>query len=157
VSLPLAPAATSCYDSLRMSEPSPNPRRGAVAVIVRQGRLLVVRRSQWVEAPHTCCFPGGAIEGTESEQQALVRELDEELGLEVRPVRRLWQSLAPWNVLLYWWLAEMEADAVPKPNPAEVESVRWCTPQEMAALPDLLVSNRHFLEAFDRGEFDLPL
>lgn len=140
-----------------MSSFTADLRRGAVAVILRNRRLLVVRRSEWVEAPRTFCFPGGAIEGQETEQEALVRELREELGAAVLPVRRLWQSLTPWQVHLAWWLAELQPGALLKPDPAEVESVRWCTPQEMASLPELLSSNRHFLEALARGEIDLAI
>lgn len=49
-------------------------RRGAVAICVRDGRMLVIRRARSVVAPLTYCFPGGGIEGDESEQQALIRE-----------------------------------------------------------------------------------
>jgi hypothetical protein len=40
-------------------------------------------------------------------------------------------------------------------NPAEVESIHWMTPQEMAALPDLLDSNREFLRLIERNEIAL--
>ncbi|MBX7168827.1 MAG: NUDIX domain-containing protein [Pirellulales bacterium] len=128
-------------------------RRGAVAILVRQGRFLVIRRSQHVVAPGAYCFPGGGIEGDESEPAALVRELHEELGIVVRPVARVWESVTPWRVALAWWLAEWsdELHAL-APNPAEVESVHWLLPTEMAALPALLTSNREFLAALDRGE-----
>jgi 8-oxo-dGTP pyrophosphatase MutT (NUDIX family) len=132
-------------------------RRGAVAVIERQGALLVIRRSQTVVAPGAFCFPGGGIEAGESEPQALVRELQEELQVVVRPVRRLWSSVTPWRVELAWWQAELAADAVPVPAPAEVESVHWHTPGEIAGLPGLLESNLQFLAALERKEFDLGL
>ncbi|MES1213405.1 MAG: NUDIX domain-containing protein, partial [Singulisphaera sp.] len=56
-------------------------RRGAVGVIVRHERFLVIRRAEGIAAPGKFCFPGGGIEGEESEHQALVRELMEELGV----------------------------------------------------------------------------
>lgn len=129
--------------------------RGSVAVIVRRGRLLVIRRSQRVVAPGAFCFPGGGIQADESEQEALVRELREELGVAVRPQRRLWQSITPWRVELAWWLADLDPEAEPVPNPAEVESVHWVTPEELARLPDLLETNRQFLQALDCGAIDL--
>ena len=97
--------------------PDQTGRRGAVAVIVREGRLLVIRRSGSVVAPWKFCFPGGGIEGQESEEEALVRELREELGCEVTPCRRLWQNVTPWGVHLAWWLAELPPDVEPAPNP----------------------------------------
>jgi 8-oxo-dGTP diphosphatase len=54
----------------------------AAALIVREGQVLIGQRrpdqpmaSQWE-------FPGGKIEAGESAEQALVRELDEELGIQ---------------------------------------------------------------------------
>jgi len=132
-------------------------KRGAVAVIVRDGRLLVIRRSRFVVAPRTFCFPGGAIEGDESEQEALVREIREELGVAILAERRVWQSVTPWHVHLAWWLGRLEPDARIAANASEVESVHWYTPEEMAELPDLLESNRHFLAALASAEIDLAI
>lgn len=130
-------------------------RRGAVGVIVRDGALLVIRRSQRVVAPGAFCFPGGGIEPGESEPQALVRELQEELQVTVRPLRRIWRSVTPWQVELAWWQAVLPPDAVPSAAPAEVESIHWYTPGELAQLPGLLESNHHFLAALERKEFFL--
>lgn len=132
-------------------------RRGSVAVIVRGGRLLVIRRSQWVVAPGAFCFPGGGIQPDESDEEALVRELREELGVAVQPQRRLWTSISPRRVELAWWLARLDPDAEPVPNPAEVESVHWVTPEELARMPDLLETNRQFLQALASGEIELAL
>jgi 8-oxo-dGTP diphosphatase len=128
-------------------------RRGAVAVCLDEdGRMLVIRRARGVVAPGAYCFPGGGIEDGESEEDALRREFREEIDVTVRPLRRVWQSRTSWQVELAWWLAELEPGAVPVANPAEVESVHWLTPDEMAALPELLPSNREFLERVRRGE-----
>ncbi|HET6879164.1 MAG TPA: NUDIX domain-containing protein [Pirellulales bacterium] len=137
-----------------MSEASLN-RRGAVAVIRDAERLLVIRRSQNVVAPGAFCFPGGAIEPGESEEEALIRELREELNVDVLPLRRIWQSVTPWRVELAWWLARLSPGAALRSSPAEVESFHWQTLEEMAALPELLESNRHFLAAIARGEISL--
>ena len=130
-------------------------RRGAVGICTRDGRMLVIRRSQSVVAPLVYCFPGGGIEGDETEQQALIREFREEIGVTVRPLRRVWQSVTPWKVELCWWVAELEPDAVPTLNPAEVHSIHWLTPAEMARLPDLLESNREFLQLVECGQIEL--
>ena len=127
-------------------------RRGVVAVIVREGRFLVIRRSLTVEAPGAYCFPGGAIEPGESEEQALVREIQEELGVAVLPLRRLWVSQTSWQVDLAWWLAEYPLDAVLQLNPAEVALAAWHTPDELAALEGVLESNLAFLAALARGD-----
>lgn len=138
-----------------VSNPGGTRRRGAVAVIVRDERLLVIRRSKLVPAPGKFCFPGGGIEPGEAEHAALVREIEEELAVVVTPIRRLWSSVTSWGVELAWWLADIEPDTQPIPSPAEVESVHWCTIDEMDQLPHLLESNREFLAALRRGEFAL--
>ena len=130
-------------------------KRGAVAVIVQEDRFLVIKRSQTVRAPGAFCFPGGAIETGETESQALVREIDEELLARVQPVGRLWESVTDWGVWLAWWQAEFLPDQEPQPNPEEVESIHWHTAAELRALEGVLSSNVEFLNALDRGEFSL--
>lgn len=147
----------SCYVTMAPMETIPDDpgRRGAVAIIIRNGRMLVIRRSRSVVAPLCYCFPGGGIEADESEEEALVRELREEIGVTVHPVRRIWHCVTAWKVELAWWLSRLDVGAKPVPNPAEVESIRWVTPAEMLRLPGLLPSNREFLEHLRRGEIGL--
>lgn len=129
-----------------MTQPQVETRRsGVVAVIVRNQRLLVIRRASGIAAPGMYCFPGGGIERGEVEEEALRRELHEELAARVRPVRRLWSSVTAWGVELAWWLAELDQTAELIPNPAEVASIHWLTPVELDALEGLLESNREFL------------
>lgn len=121
-------------------------------MVDRGGRLLVIRRSQHVVAPGAICFPGGGIEAGESETDALVREVREELGVTITPRKKLWQSVTPWNVDLAWWSAELDSEAWLTLNAAEVESTHWMTPEEILAATELLASNRDFLQAIVRGE-----
>lgn len=131
-------------------------RRGAVAVVVHGPRLLVIQRSETVRAPGKYCFPGGGIEPGETEAQALVREIREELGTAIAPVRRIWESKTRWGVHLAWWLGELDPATV-MPNEAEVAGVYWFTPEEIARLPDLLESNHEFLGALRHGKIEIPL
>ena len=121
-------------------------RRGVVAVVIREERFLVIRRSQHVAAPGKFCFPGGHIEPGETEEEALVREMQEELASAVRPLARIWQSTTAWNLDLAWWSAELLDPTQLVPNPHEVESVHWFTHDELARRNDLLSSNVEFLQ-----------
>ncbi|HEY1600612.1 MAG TPA: NUDIX domain-containing protein [Pirellulales bacterium] len=121
-------------------------RRGSVAVILRNQALLVIRRAEGISAPGKYCFPGGGIERNETEEQALVRELREELSIAVTPVRRLWRSKTQWGIDLAWWLADLAEDAQPIANPAEVQSIHWFTVEQLELLDGLLDSNREFLQ-----------
>lgn len=127
--------------------PAEPRRRGAVAVVLCHGRLLVIRRSLHVVAPGALCFPGGGIEAGESEAEALVREVREELGVTVKPLHRVWRSVTSWNVEIAWWRAALDDEAKLAPNPAEVQSTHWLTPQELFSHNELLESNRRFLVA----------
>ncbi len=143
---------------MTVSIPDQGGRRGAVAICPRNdGRLLVIRRAEGIIAPRMYCFPGGGLEPGESESDALVREIQEELAVTVTPLRRVWQCRTAWNVELAWWLARLPADAAPTANPAEVASIHWFTPAEMAAQPALLSSNREFLDLVLAGEISLDL
>lgn len=131
-------------------------RRGVVAVIVHGGKFLVIRRSKFVRAPRMHCFPGGGIEASDADEAAAVRrELVEELNVEVQPLRRVWQSVTPWNVELSWWLAKLDPAAEPLPNALEVEAYYWLSADEIRALPELLASNVEFLDACAAGEVAL--
>lgn len=120
-------------------------------MVIRGDQFLVIRRSQHVRAPGMHCFPGGGIELGETEAEAVRREMLEELALVAAPLRLLWRSITPWGVQLAWWLAEIEADSVPVPNPLEVESFAWLPIAEIRSLPQLLTSNLEFLDAWESG------
>ena len=59
------------------------PLRVVGAVIIDRDRTLAARRAPGKSAAGLWEFPGGKIEQGESPQQALIRELREELGVEV--------------------------------------------------------------------------
>lgn len=126
-------------------------RRGAIAVIVRDdGAVLAIERSSTVRAPGRYCFPGGGIEEGESEEEAVRRELREELAVDVEPVRRLWQSTTQSGVLLNWWLAK--TSDIPIANPDEVARWFWSSLDELAVHQKTLLSNREFIQAVKTGE-----
>ncbi|MGA2349811.1 MAG: (deoxy)nucleoside triphosphate pyrophosphohydrolase [Terracidiphilus sp.] len=80
-------------------QPNPDPRPAgpalrfvAAALIVRDGEVLIGQRRPNQPMAMLWEFPGGKIEAGESPQQALARELDEELGIRAvigRPVTRV--------------------------------------------------------------------
>jgi len=133
-----------------MSAPSEIPvHRGVVAVVLRDERFLVIRRSHLVRAPGMHCFPGGSIEAGESETDAVRREMLEELAIEAQPQRLLWRSVTAWGVELAWWLTEIDSDAEPVVNPLEVESFQWLSAEQIRGLTQLLASNVEFLDAWE--------
>ncbi|MBI3635426.1 MAG: NUDIX domain-containing protein [Candidatus Rokubacteria bacterium] len=65
-----------------------NPAPGVLGLVIRRGRVLLVRRRI---APHRGYWtvPGGFIAGYETMTETLRRELREEIGAEAEPVRFL--------------------------------------------------------------------
>jgi 8-oxo-dGTP diphosphatase len=59
------------------------------AIIEREERFLIARRSSGRHLAHKWEFPGGKVEPGESEVEALRRELLEELGVTVEMIERL--------------------------------------------------------------------
>lgn len=132
-------------------------KRAVVAVILRGDRLLIIRRALTVTAPGKLCLPGGGIEEGETESEAIVREMQEELAIDITPVRLCWSSVTPWNTSLAWWLSDLNPEVVPVPNPDEVAEVHWMTVDEICTEADMLPSLPAFVKAWRRGEVDLQI
>src|SRR5690606_14889388 len=62
-------------------------RATAFGLVVQDGKLACVRVDRGAGSYFD--LPGGAVDGDESEQQAVVREFLEETGMSVRPLARI--------------------------------------------------------------------
>jgi 8-oxo-dGTP diphosphatase len=132
------------------------PRWGAVAIIVEDGKFLVIRRSELVRAPDLLCFAGGTIEHGESPLEAIERELIEELNLRGTALQHVWQSKTAWGTQLEWVLVERHPESHPVANEAEVAEWMWMEPLSLLKHPRLLPSVPAFFSAWARSEFVLP-
>ncbi len=131
-------------------------KRAVVAVILRQNQFLTIRRSQTVAAPGKICFPGGGIEAGESEEAALIREIQEELGISATVSNRLYENDTGWGTSVAWWLTHIAEDAQVQINEEEVAHWDWMPPSIMLRHPDLLSSNRDFLASWGKSAFVIP-
>ncbi len=59
------------------------------AIIENKSRVLVVQRSKEMNLPLKWEFPGGKVEKGESEEECIVREIKEELNLDIKIRKRL--------------------------------------------------------------------
>jgi 8-oxo-dGTP diphosphatase len=59
------------------------------AIILKGKKILVAQRNELMKLPLKWEFPGGKLNEGESERECILRELKEELGIEVRILRRL--------------------------------------------------------------------
>ena len=115
-----------------------------VAVVQKRDRVLVIERSQDVPCPGYWAPPSGKVEPGEHQEMTVVREVREEVGLEVRPVRKIWECVAATGThLLHWWLAEwIEGELTP--DPREANDARWVTPEEYFAFDKTFEGDRLF-------------
>jgi len=135
-----------------MSEPASEARvkdiHVAVAVIVRDGRVLIARRPDHVHQGGLLEFPGGKVEPGESVQAALVREIAEETGLHVpadslQPVIGIRHDYGDKRVFLDVWetrAAEGEARG------CEGQPVEWLAPEQLQD-EDFPAANRPIIRA----------
>ncbi|MFM9372015.1 (deoxy)nucleoside triphosphate pyrophosphohydrolase [Streptomyces sp. Da 82-17] len=115
------------------------------AALYADGRLLAARRSAPADLAGRWELPGGKVEPGEQPEQALVRELREELGVEVKILERVpgeW-PLGRAGYVLRVWGAELISAGPDDVRPLEDhDALRWLAPDE--------------LDAVDWLEHDLP-
>lgn len=59
------------------------------AIILKQDKILIAQRSEKMKLPLKWEFPGGKLEVEEDEEVAIIREIKEELNIEILPLKRI--------------------------------------------------------------------
>ncbi|WP_432477294.1 (deoxy)nucleoside triphosphate pyrophosphohydrolase [Nocardioides sp. GXQ0305] len=118
-------------------------RRSVVgAAVLRDGRVLAARRTAPAAAAGRWEFPGGKVEPGETPEEALARELREELGcgVTVGPWLRGSVAVGEHHELSVALAALVDGE----PEPVEHDRVRWLAADELDAV-DWLDADRPFL------------
>ncbi|PRY32320.1 mutator protein MutT [Pseudosporangium ferrugineum] len=114
--------------------------RIVMGALVREGRVLLVHRS-----PHRHVYPdmwglgGGHMEPGETELDALARELDEEIGVQIEPgsaihLCRLQKGLGEEAVHFSAWIVEQWEGTPTNAAPEEHDEIRWFRPDDLPPL-----------------------
>jgi 8-oxo-dGTP diphosphatase len=117
-----------------MTVPEPRDVTVAAGIIVDAGRILVARRSPSRHCGNLWEFPGGKLEPGETAEQALVRELREELGVEARvsvPYRTVSHRYPDRRVTLHFLFARIVTG---EPHPHGCAELRWVSPADLPGL-----------------------
>ncbi|MBD9370089.1 (deoxy)nucleoside triphosphate pyrophosphohydrolase [Xanthomonas sp. XNM01] len=115
------------------------------AIIFLDGKIMAAKRVAGGPSGLKWEFPGGKVEDGEQPEAALIREIDEELGMAINVREELGSYFTPlgkWNLRLHCFICE----AVSAPRRLEAHSeIRWCPPGELHAIdwapPDIPAIN----------------
>ncbi|MFH9861761.1 (deoxy)nucleoside triphosphate pyrophosphohydrolase [Streptomyces sp. NPDC017202] len=102
------------------------------AALLDGGRLLAARRSAPPELAGRWELPGGKVEPGERPEEALVRELREELGVDARALERVpgeWPLRPPYALQV--WTARLEPASTPPAPLQDHDGLRWLAPEEI--------------------------
>ncbi len=120
-----------------------SPIRVTCAIIEYNNKTLVVQRSENMKLPLKWEFPGGKIELGESEEMCILREVKEELDIEIDVVLRLTTSeyqYPDFSISLIPFVAKYKSGNI---NLAEHTRYIWLKKEELIDL--------------DWAEADLPI
>ncbi|HEY3302246.1 MAG TPA: NUDIX domain-containing protein [Candidatus Binatia bacterium] len=116
-----------------------------VAVIVNGDKILLIERGPAVPFTGYWGPLSGKVEPGESQDAAVIRESMEEVGLTVRPVRKVWENISTGgHYRLHWWLADYVGGELLL-DEREAAAARWCTVEEIASLK-IFEGDREFYE-----------
>lgn len=104
------------------------------AVIVSDDRVLAAMRGPSGSLPNMWEFPGGKIEDGESPQEALAREIGEELLVDIKVGDEILTTTHDYEfgvVTLTTYYCELRCGT---PQPTEHAAIRWLTPDELASV-----------------------
>lgn len=119
--------------------------KDAIAVVIKKGgNFLLIKRAKKGEAEDYWCPITGAVEPGETQEQAVQREAQEEMGIIVEPIRKVWECPTDNNdYLLHWWFVRLEDQTISM-NPDEVTEFRWLSADQMAIIEKMFDPDRKF-------------
>jgi len=116
-----------------MQDPASATVLVAAAIVIEQGRVLISQRKRGSHLEGAWEFPGGKVEPGEDPRDALVRELREEVGIEVAvgDIVEVTFHRYPGKAVLLLFYAALRLPDSPDPEPIDVANVRWAARDEL--------------------------
>ena len=146
----------SCRDALDLPPP-PCPQRpillvAAAALVDEDGRVLVAQRPAGKPMAGLWEFPGGKVKDGETPEFALMRELEEELGLVTRPccfspIGFASHAYEDFHLLMPLFVCRVWAGM---PSGREGQELQWLRPIELYRL-DMPAADIPLLDQLEHG------
>jgi 8-oxo-dGTP diphosphatase len=106
--------------------------RVVAALFQQDGKFLITQRRPEATLPLLWEFPGGKVEHGESDKNALARELQEEMEIELEVGEKIFEVTREYDGY-FIELATYECKLVrPHIRPIKVHDYRWVTREELA-------------------------
>lgn len=149
---------TSTSDHEQRQQRSAPPRRPkhavTAAILARDGKILIARRPATDRLADKWEFPGGKVEQGESPEACLARELNEELGIEVRIGSLLGETCYHYDHIsirllafqVYWCGGDL--------HPRVHDEIRWVSLSELDHY-DFAPADIPFVEKLMNGELKI--
>ena len=109
----------------------------AVALVDPDGRVLIARRPEGKTMAGLWEFPGGKVHADETPEQAVVRELDEELGIDTRqsclaPIGFASHGYEDFHLLMPLYVCRVWRGTA---TPREGQELAWVRPPRLSDYP----------------------
>jgi 8-oxo-dGTP diphosphatase len=120
-----------------MNTPLPLMLVVAVALVDPDGRMLIAQRPEGKSMAGLWEFPGGKVEPGELPEDALIRELSEELGITVKaaclaPFTFASHTYDAFHLLMPLYICRRWEGA---PSPRHHAALKWVRPKDMGSYP----------------------
>ncbi|EHH69196.1 bifunctional GNAT family N-acetyltransferase/(deoxy)nucleoside triphosphate pyrophosphohydrolase [Gluconobacter morbifer] len=140
--LPLPPTADPSPSPAPVPPPPPQPRPRTLLVVAgalldAEGRILLAKRPEGKRLAGLWEFPGGKVERDETPEQALLREMKEELGVDLTgaclaPFTFVSENAGPFHLLMPLYVIRRWRGA---PVPREGQELAWVPASDLGTYP----------------------
>lgn len=137
----MPPAESGCWQAGARSSGEDGPREiilvAAAALVDTDGRVLLSQRPEGKDMAGLWEFPGGKVHPGETPEAALIRELDEELGIDTRESCLAALAFASHRYETFHLLMPLFACRVWQgaPEGREGQALAWVRPARMMDYP----------------------
>ncbi|MGH6619768.1 MAG: 8-oxo-dGTP diphosphatase MutT [Alphaproteobacteria bacterium] len=126
-----------CWQEGTPGDPLPMVLVVAGALVDADGRVLIARRPEGKRMAGLWEFPGGKVAPGETPEEALVRELQEELGVDTResclaPIAFASHRYDDFHLLMPLYVCRVWKGA---PSPREGQELAWVRPPRLSDYP----------------------